>query len=101
MMNGCDDLVSRTDRQACGYQVPPSVDIIECLPYPFVNDEIKRSAMSIFRSFDTLIPRISLDSGSIATQIHMYLEPIFIIVSSMINSVVRFLFLLILLGLYF
>jgi len=71
MKNGCDDdLVSRIDRQACGYQVPPSVDI-ECLPYPFVNDEIKRSAMSIFRSFDTLIPRISLDSGSIATQIHM------------------------------
>ena len=69
MKNGCDDLVSRICKLVYTH-VPPSVDI-EYLPYSFINDEIKRSAMNIFRSFDILIPRISLDSDSIATQIHM------------------------------
>jgi hypothetical protein len=53
--------------QACGYQVPPSVET-RCSPYSFTTFDKNLSATNIFLSFDIFNPRTSLLSGSIVTQ---------------------------------
>ncbi len=61
---------------------PPSVET-GCSPYSSTTSEINRSiATNIFRSFDILIPSISLLSGSIATHTQMNSDPTLITVSS-------------------
>ncbi len=84
-------------------RIPRTTPSVEtgCFPYLFVNDRINSSAMSMALSFHIVTERICLFSGSIATQIHMYVEPILTRVSSIINSDILFLFLAIFLGLYF
>ena len=67
--------------QACGYQVPPSVDT-GCLPWILTKSAMNRYAINMFLPLDMFSARISLFSGSIATQIQIYWEPIFISVSS-------------------
>ena len=86
--------------QACGYHVPPSVDIA-CFPWILINPDRNLSATNMFLYLDMVSARICLFSGSIATQIQMYSEPILIKVSSTIYSRI-FLFLsCIFKGLYF
>ncbi len=61
---------------------PPSVET-GCSPYSSTTYEINRSiATNIFRSFDILIPSISLLSGPIATHTQMNSDPTLITVSS-------------------
>lgn len=64
--------------QACGYQVPPSVET-GCWPWILTNLETNCSASGIFLSLDILIPRISFLSSSITTQTHINSEPIFLL----------------------
>jgi hypothetical protein len=78
----------------------PSVDT-GCFPYSSTIYDRKRSATNIFRSLDILDLRISLFSGSIATQNQMYSEPTFTIVSSRMYSSIFFFFVDIFFGLYF
>ena len=56
---------------ACGYQVPPSVEIL-CFPYLLISDFINCSATSIPLSLyrERRMPRIILFIGSIATHNH-------------------------------
>ena len=85
---------------ACGYQVPPSVEIGWSPHFSTILDR-KRSATNIFLSFEMLIPRISLFLGSIATHNQMYSEPALMIISSRTYSSMFFFFDHILWGLYF
>ena len=73
-------------------QVPPS-DKTGYLPYSTTILDNNRSATNVFLSFDTVIPTILLLSGSITIhQSHINSqEPTFIIVSSMMNSLIFFL----------
>src|SRR5215203_7074443 len=77
--------------QACGYQVPPSVDTA-CFPWVLTRPATNLSATNMFLSLDTVNARIALSFGSIATQSQTYSEPALIIVSSIINSATFFLF---------
>ncbi len=62
----------------------PCATICWCLSYSFIISDRKRSATNIFRSFDMLIARICLVSGSIVAthQSQMYSEPTLSWVSS-------------------
>ena len=88
--------------QAWGYQVPPS-DETGYLPYSTTILDNNRSATNVLLSFDTVIPTILLLSGSITIhQSHINSqEPTFIIVSSMMNSLIFLLIDDIFWGLYF
>ena len=74
--------------QACGYHVPPSVET-GCSPYLFTRFNTKRSATDMYLSFDILIWRISWLSFSKAIHNQTYWELPLMIVSSIINSVIR------------
>src|ERR687892_2871904 len=54
---------------ACGYHVPPSVEIF-CFPYFLINDCMNCSATSILLSIEMRMPRIILSFGSVATHNH-------------------------------
>lgn len=76
--------------QAIGYHVlPPSVDT-GWFPWAFIRSDINFSATSMFLSLVIFCARISLFSGSIATQSHINSEPTFRIVSSTMYSEILF-----------
>ena len=71
------------------------------LPYLFTRFNIKRSVTNIFLSLDMLIWRISRLSFSMAIHNQIYSEPTLIIVSLIINPVIRSFLELNISGLYF
>ena len=86
--------------QAWGYQVPPSVET-GCFLCVLTKLDRKRSAINMFLSLEIDSARICLFSGSMATQIQIYSEPILIKVSSTIYSRIFFFLSWIFRGLYF
>ncbi len=94
MKNAYDEAISRTYK-------PVDTKYLHLLKLDVDQLEINCSASSIFLSLDILIPRIFLLSSPIATQSHINSEPIFIKVSSMMNSSIFFFLSNIFLGLYF
>ena len=83
------------------YHVPPSSVETGCSSYLFTRFNIKRSATNMFLFFDMLIWRISRLSSSMAIHNQIYSEPTLMIVSSIINSVIRIFLELDISGLYF
>ena len=77
--------------QACGYQVPPSVET-GCFPWIRIKPDRNLSATNMFLSLDMDSARISLFSGSIAIHNQISSEPTFIKVSSTMYSSIFFLF---------
>jgi len=65
---------------------------LNVFPYSFTTLDRKCSATNMFCSFDMLIPRISLFSGSIATHTQIYSDSTLLIVSSITYSEIFFFF---------